>query len=191
MVANIIMVFLAARGSRWTWIFGVVTGLILCYNFFTGKLYLSFAFQVYSTLAAVVGIFSWKKRVEDNKRSITWGNPIYPLIIVVALTASVYFFDAKVLQSNLPLIDCLIPALQAVATYLMVRKDINAWILYLICDAVYIPLGIMSHDFKWLCISACFLATAIYGTISFIKAWKKSLEMSRNEKDTHTAEKIK
>lgn len=172
-IANILTVFLAARGSRWTWIFGVITGLILCFNFFTGKLYLSFAFQVYSTIAAIVGVFSWKKKAEDNRRTITWGNPVWPLLVVIALTISVYFFDANVLHSNLPFIDCLIPALQAVATFLMVRKDINAWILYLICDCVYIPLGIISADYKWLFISVCFLATATYGTVNFIKAWNK------------------
>ncbi len=173
-ITQIFTVFLAAKGSRWTWIFAVITGLILCFNFFTGKLYLSFAFQVYSTVAAFVGIFSWKKKVEENRRSITWGNPAWPLLAVIVLTASVYYFDANVLKSNLPFIDCLIPSLQAVATFLMVRKDINAWILYLICDCVYIPLGIISGDYKWLFISACFFATAIYGTVCFIKAWRKS-----------------
>lgn len=173
-IANILTVFLAARGSRWTWIFGVVTGIILCYNFFTGSLYLSFAFQAYSTVAAIVGVFSWKKKSEDNKRTICWGNPVWPLLVVVALTFSVYFFDANVLHSHLPLIDCLIPSLQAVATFLMVRKDVNAWVLYLICDCIYIPLGIISHDYKWLFISACFLITATYGMVSFVKAWKQS-----------------
>lgn len=173
-IANILTVFLAARGSRWTWIFGVVTGIILCFNFFTGSLYLSFAFQAYSTVAAIVGVFSWKKKSEDNKRTICWGNPAWPLLAVVALTFSVYFFDANVLHSHLPLIDCLIPSLQAVATFLMVRKDVNAWVLYLICDCIYIPLGIISHDYKWLFISACFLITATYGMVSFVKAWKQS-----------------
>ncbi len=171
-IANILSVFLAARGSRWTWIFGVITGLILCYNFFTGNLYLSFAFQVYSTIAAVVGAFSWKKKAEENRKTITWGNPVWPLLVVVALTLSVYYFDAHVLHSSLPWFDCLIPALQAVATFLMVRKDINAWILYLICDCIYIPLGILSGDYKWLFISACFLVTATYGFVVYMKAWR-------------------
>ena len=173
-VAQIATVYLAARGNRWTWIFGIVTGLILCYNFFTGKLYMSFAFQVYNTLAAVGGVLIWKKKEEDNRHTICWNNPVWPLLVVAGLTAAVYYFDKGVLHSNLPLIDCAITSLQAVATFLMVRKDINAWILYLICDAVYIPLGIISGDMKWLFISACFLATAIYGTITFIKAWKKT-----------------
>ena len=66
----------------------------------------------------------------------------------------------------------------ALATFLMVRKDINAWICYLICDAIYIPLGIISvahgGSYKWFFISACFLATATYGTINFIKAYRLS-----------------
>lgn len=174
LIANIVTVFLAARGSRWTWIFGVVTGVILCYNFFHDRLYLSFAFNVYSTIASIVGVFSWKKKSEDNKRTICWGNPVWPLLVVAVLTVSVYFFDANVLHSNLPFIDCLIPSLQAVATFLMVRKDINAWVMYLICNCIYIPLGLMSHQYKWLFISACFLITATYGMVSFVKAWKQS-----------------
>lgn len=181
MVANIVMVYLAARGNRWTWVFGIVTGVILCYNFFTGRLFMSFAFQVYNTLAAIGGVLIWKKKEEDNKHSIRWSNPLWPLLIVVGLTAAVYFFDDRVLHSNLPLIDCIITSLQAVATYLMVRKDVNAWILYLICDAIYIPLGIMSGDYKWLFISACFLATATYGTINFVKAYRQTKKAGQQQ----------
>ena len=147
-IAQIATVYLAARGNRWTWIFSIVTGLILCYNFFTDHHFMSFAFQVYSLLASM------------------------PLLAVVAIAAATYIFDARVLHSNLPILDCAIFALQAVATYLMVRKDINAWICYLICDAIYIPLGIMGGSYKWLFISACFLITATYGFITFVKAWR-------------------
>ena len=166
----------------------IITGLCLCYNFFTETLYLSFAFQVYSLLASIGGVLLWNKKESDNRRSICWGNPVWPLLSVVALTAVVYAvvylalhrFGVSLLDSQHPIIDCLIPSLQAVATFLMVRKDINAWICYLICDAIYIPLGIISvvngGGYRWFFISACFLATAIYGTIIFIKAWRKGKE---------------
>lgn len=187
--AQIATVYLAARGNRWTWVLSIITGLTLCYNFFTDTLYLSFAFQVYSILASIGGVLIWKKREEDNRRAICWGNPLWPLLAAAGLTGAVYSivyvalhrFGIALLDSQQPLIDCAIPSLQAVATFLMVRKDINAWICYLICDCIYIPLGIISvmggGSCKWFFISACFLATAIYGTATFVKAWKGS----RNE----------
>lgn len=177
-VAQVSTVYLAARGNRLTWVLSIITGLILSYNFFTETLYLSFAFQIYSILASVGGVFIWKKKESDNRQAITWGNPLWPALVVGAIMGAVYFFDARVLHSHLPITDCAIMALQAVATFLMVRKDINAWMCYLICDAIYIPLGIISiangGSAKWFFISACFLATAIYGTIVFIKAWRAS-----------------
>ena len=179
-IAQITTVYLAARGNRWTWIFSIATGLILSYNFFTDKHFMSFAFQVYSILASIGGVFIWKKKSEDNRRTITWGNPVWPLLAVVAIAAATYFFDLKVLHSNLPVLDCAIFSLQAVATFLMVRKDINAWICYLICDAIYIPLGIMGGSYKWLVISACFLITATYGFIVFVKAWKSAKKANNN-----------
>lgn len=184
MVAQVATVYLAARGNRWTWVLSIITGLILCYNFFTETLYMSFAFQVYSIVAAIGGVFIWKKKESENRRAITWGNPLWPLLVVIILTAAVYFLDANVLHSDLPLTDCLITSLQAVATFLMVRKDINAWMCYLICDCIYIPLGIISvsqgGSYKWFFISACFLATAIYGTITFIKAWNAGRKKQSN-----------
>lgn len=177
-IAQIATVYLAARGNRWTWIFSIVTGLILCYNFFTDKHFMSFAFQVYSLLASIGGVFIWKKKEEDNRRTICWGNPLWPLLVVVGIAAATLFIDTRLLHSNLPVLDCAIFALQAVATFLMVRKDINAWLCYLICDAIYIPLGIMGGSYKWLVISACFLITATYGFITFVKAWKASKKAS-------------
>ena len=177
-IAQITTVYLAARGNRWTWIFSIATGLILSYNFFTDRHFMSFAFQVYSILASIGGVFIWKKKSEDNRRSICWGNPLWPLLAVAAIAAATYFLDTHVLHSNLPTLDCAIFALQAVATYLMVRKDINAWICYLICDAIYIPLGIMGGSYKWLFISACFLITATYGFVIFVKAWRNTKKSS-------------
>ena len=98
----------------------------------------------------------------------------------MAIAAATYLLDTRVLHSNLPVLDCAIFSLQAVATYLMVRKDINAWICYLICDAIYIPLGIMGGSYKWLFISACFLATATYGFIIFVKAWRNTRKDTEN-----------
>jgi len=181
-IAQIATVYLAARGNRWTWIFSIITGLILCYNFFTDKLFMSFAFQVYSLLASIGGVFIWKKKEEDNRRTICWGNPLWPLLAVVGIAAATLFVYTRLLHSNLPVRDCAIDsaifALQAVATFLMVRKDINAWICYLICDAIYILHGIMGGSYKWLVISACFLITATYGFIVFVKAWKASKKAS-------------
>ena len=87
-IAQIATVYLAARGNRWTWIFSIVTGLILCYNFFTDHHFMSFAFQVYSLLASIGGVFIWKKKAEDNRRTICWGNPLWPLLAVVAIAAA-------------------------------------------------------------------------------------------------------
>lgn len=179
-VAQIATVYLAARGNRWTWVFSIVTGLILCYNFFTDKHFMSFGFQVYNLLASIGGVFIWKRKEEDNRRSISWGNPLWPLLAVVGIAAATFLLDTKVLHSNLPVLDCAIFSLQAVATFLMVRKDINAWICYLICDAIYIPLGILGQSYKWLVISACFLLTAIYGFVVFVKAWKSAKEVRNN-----------
>ena len=36
-IAQIATVYLAARGNRWTWVFSIVTGLILCYNLSTDR----------------------------------------------------------------------------------------------------------------------------------------------------------
>ena len=150
-IAQITTVYLAARGNRWTWVFSIVTGLILCYNFFTDRHFMSFAFQVYSILASVGGVFIWKKKAEDNRRTICWGNPLWPLLAVVGIAAATYLFDTHVLHSNLPVLDCAIFSLQAVATFLMVRKDINAWICY-----------------------------PTYGFITFLKAWKATRKEQEN-----------
>ena len=56
-IAQITTVYLAARGNRWTWIFSIATGLILSYNFFTDRHFMSFAFQVYNILTSIGGGF--------------------------------------------------------------------------------------------------------------------------------------
>lgn len=178
-VAQILTVFLAARGNRLTWVFSLVVGVTLAFNFFRDTLYLSFAFQIYSIIVSLCGVFLWKNKTEDNRRKICWSNVAWPLLAVMGISGLVYavtyglihYFGIDLLPSKHPIFDCIIPSMQAVAMFLMVRKDINAWIIYLLVDCIYIPLAIISHSYQWLFISFCFFITSAYGLWVYLKAW--------------------
>jgi nicotinamide riboside transporter PnuC len=63
-------------------------------------------------------------------------------------------------------------AVSIVATYLLVKQDVNAWFLYLLSDVIYVYLGIVSGEWDYSIIYGVMLLLAIYGTIEFIKKYR-------------------
>ncbi len=171
-VACVGSVWFAAKNNRLTWAFGFVEFTIMAAMFLSTHHYMSFAFNAYSALTCVWGHFRWKKDVAENDRTICWGNIYVALLMSLAIGCMLYFFNDNL--SDDPWLDSIGTGLSIVAAYLLVKQDINAWILYLISDLIYIGLGIVSSDIEYTIIFAVMLVLGIYGTREFIVKYRRN-----------------
>jgi len=170
-IAHVLTVFFAAKTHRWAWLFSLLSCGIMAYFFYSDRLVMSSIYNAYGAVMAVIGFCTWKRSSEENERSIRWTNPLWTLLAVAALTTVIFLVDKHV--SHNPLIDSACTAMNIAATFLLVRKDINAWLLWLITDSLYIVLGITQSTPRYILIYGVMLALAIFGTIQYIKAWRK------------------
>lgn len=170
-IANILSVWFAAKNNRATWSIGFFAASITAYIFFLNEHYMSFTFNVYSAIMCIYGFFTWNKSNTDNDKNVKWNKfPIYEIIVSVLLFALIYSFNST-LSLN-PILDTICTSLSIVATYLLVKQDVNAWIIYVITDILYIYLGIVSQDWEYIPIYGVMLVLAIYGTIQYINKFK-------------------
>lgn len=174
-VANILSVWLAAKNNRLTWSIGFVGVAITAIMFFMSGHYMSFAFNTYSAIMCVIGHFTWNSSVQRNDESIRWIKPYLPIAISLLLASLIFAINANLSQN--PILDSIGTSVSIVATYLLVKQDVNAWFLYLFSDIIYIYLGITSGDWKYTVIYGVMMLLAIYGTIEFIKKYKLNEEV--------------
>ena len=170
-VAHVLTVLFAAKTHRWAWLFSLLSCGIMAYFFAYDRLVMSSIYNAYGAVMAVIGVCTWRRSPKENERSIRWTNPLWTLLAVAALTTVIFLVDRHV--SNHPFIDSACTAMNIAATFLLVRKDVNAWLLWLITDSLYIVLGITESTPRYILIYGVMLALAVFGTVQYIRAWRK------------------
>ena len=173
-IAHVLTVLFAAKTHRWAWLFSLLSCGIMAYFFYYDRLVMSSIYNTYGALMAVIGFCTWKRSAKENERSIRWTNPVWTVLAVAALTGVIFLVDRHV--SAHPLLDSACTAMNITATFLLVRKDINAWLLWLVTDSLYIVLGITDSTPRYILIYGVMLALAIFGTVQYSRAWRKMRE---------------
>lgn len=169
-LANIVSVWLAAKNNRLTWGFGFVAVTITAALFFMSGHYMSFAFNAYSAIICIIGHFRWKSSTKENDKRICWGKPYLPVLVCVALSVFIYLIDQDL--SNNPWLDSIGTSVSIVAAYLLVKQDVNSWVLYVLSDIIYVYLGMVSGNIEYAIIYGVMLGLAVYGTREYILIYK-------------------
>jgi nicotinamide mononucleotide transporter len=163
----IISLYYSAKNNKISWIYGFVGNTLLAIILFQDCLYTSFLFRIYSIITCIIGFFMW-----NNKKSkIIKGNMIFPIINSILLGGLIYYFNKTI--SNNAIIDSIGTSLCIIATYLLMKRDINNWKFWIISDSLYIYMGILMIDIKYIIMYVSMLILSIYGLINFKKEYGK------------------
>ena len=181
-VAGIVYVFLEIRANIWLWPVGIITSSIYVWVFFNGKLYADMSLQIYYVIISILGWFWWVKGTsrENEKLQITnlkLKTGIFLAITFVVLFAAMWATLQHLTDSPVPGWDAFITSLSIIATWMLARKILQHWLLWIIVNITAIMLFIMRGLYP-----TAFLY-AVYGTMSFIglKEWRKKIILNKNE----------
>lgn len=159
-VTLLIMALISGNMSKWLEIYGTAFGLIQALLIMLGKkenwifyhsyviafLILSVIFRLYGDvvengiyiLLGVIGTFSWYKTKQKKNYSlkIKYMNSkeiIISILVMLFITSVMYIYLSNT-NDPLPLLDSITTAMGLTATYLMAKKKIESWIIWLIDD---------------------------------------------------------
>ena len=169
-IAHILTVCYAAKTHRWAWLFSLLSCGIMAYFFARDNLFMSSIYNAYGAVMAVIGFCTWKPDANENERAIRHSNTLWTVLAVVGLTAIVWMVDKHF--SHNPFVDSCCTAMNIIATFLLVRKDLNAWYLWIVTDAIYIYYGISDGSMRYVFIYGTMLILAVFGLITYMKAWR-------------------
>ena len=152
-VAGAVAVFLSAKANVWSWPLGIVNVVLFFFLFYQVQLYPDMFLQVFFFITNLVGWRRWtnpKREEQDQQHELKVSTlPLKSWIIfsLIGLIGTVVFGQ---LASNLstlfpvlfnkpsafPYADSFVTVMSIVATYLMVQKKVECWLVWILVDAV-------------------------------------------------------
>jgi nicotinamide mononucleotide transporter len=155
--AGIIYVFLEIRQNIWLWPVGIITSAVYIIVFFTSKFYADMSLQVYYVVISFYGFYVWRfgtkatAATPHNSSAIAGDTPksvplevsrtprtliIRLAAIYLLLHAGMWYVLANFTDSPVAFWDSFTTALSVVATWMLARKYIEHWILWVIVNIV-------------------------------------------------------
>ncbi|MEE4214349.1 MAG: nicotinamide riboside transporter PnuC [Bacteroidales bacterium] len=177
-LTGILYVILEIRQSIWLWPLGIITSSVYIWVFFTSKFYADMGLQTYYVFISIYGWYWWMKGGEkkyDREALPVTGISMKLATILAAvfiiLFALIYFILVRYTDSPLPLGDAFTTALSIVATWMLARKIIEHWILWLVADLVSMALYIYKGLYPTVVLFAVYTVMAVIG----YNEWRKTM----------------
>jgi nicotinamide mononucleotide transporter len=174
-IAGAVSVFLSARQNIWSWPTAIVNVSLYSFIFYRSGLYSDMGLQVVYLTLSVYGWYQWlhggaghTPLKVSRATSRTW--------LVSGLLALVFWLllwrlTAGLPGVSLPWLDSGLTTLSLVAQWMMTRKILENWILWIIADIVYVPMYLYKELYVTAGLYAVFLVLAVMGFVQ----WRRSL----------------
>ena len=176
-ITGILYVILEVKQNKLLWPLGIITSAAYIYIFFSGKFYADMGLQVYYVLISIYGWYYWSRGGVKLPVSRINRQQFILLILSFAIAWSgIYFVLDRYTDSTVPLGDSFTTALAIVATWMLTRKIIEQWFLWIIANVVSIGLYIYKGLYPTVILYAVYAGMAVYGYMEWKRSMNKKLE---------------
>ena len=185
-LTGILYVFLEIKQDIRLWPVGIITSGVYVWVFFVNKLYADAGLQCYYLVVSVLGWYWWIKSDtnKDNDGNITKGSEVLPVsrigrkmafilaVIFIVAYLGVWKLLAVATDSPVPGADAFITTLSAVATYMLAKKYIEHWYLWIVINLFAAVLFYIRGLYPTI------ILYIIYFVMSFVglAKWKRSVQ---------------
>lgn len=184
-VLGVLFLYFEIKQSAWLWPTGILTSLFYIYIFFIAKFYADMGLQVYYVFVSIYGWYYWLK----GKREVGEDLPVVRLQarmawqlagITVLLFGLIAYILVNYTDSPLPYWDTFTTSLSIVATWMLARKILEQWWLWIVVNIVSLALYVYKGLYPTV------VLFAFYTLLSFVglRQWRRSyapIKTSTNE----------
>lgn len=180
-ILGVAFIFFSIRQNILTWPTGLATSTLYIFVFFQSKFYADMGLQVYYVAISIYGWYYWiKGKKPENSTAVpvrqTSKNLWFKLIAIATL---LYFTILIILlnftDSDVPFMDSFTTALSIVATWMLAKKYIEQWLIWIFVDILSTGLYIYKELWPTVILFAVYTVMAFLGYIE----WKKELKLER------------
>jgi len=185
-VTGLIYLYLEIKQNIWLWPLGFVTSAFYVYVFFTSKFYADMGLQVYYLVISIYGWWHWlyggdslgKVELPITRTSLKiW---VILSLVSIALFGVMALVLVNFTDSPVPYGDAFVTALSITATWMLARKLIEHWWIWVVVNLVSLGLFIWKELYPTSVLFFFYFTMALVGYYQ----WKKEIEkgMVKNDK---------
>lgn len=178
---GLVSIALQIRQNVWYWLVSIVVVTMYIIVYIEHRLYADMLLQIYYLLMSVYGWWIWLfgDKKSGGKKSLQvsrlhkkrWINVI---LISLALFVLLGWFISSYTNNDVPWMDSFVTALSFVATWMLARKKIENWILWIVVDTCSIGLYWYKEMYPTLVL---YIALTILAFVGY-RQWLKDLKPS-------------
>jgi nicotinamide mononucleotide transporter len=173
-IAGAVSVYLSAREKILSWPTAILNVSLYTFIFYESGLYSDMGLQVVYLILSIYGWYQWLHGGEHRTRlRVSYATP--RVWAVAAGVGLVFWFVLAGYTSALqgvsyPYLDSGLTTLSLIAQWMMTRKIIENWALWIIADTVYVPMYIFKGLYVTAALYGVFLVLAAIGLMD----WRRS-----------------
>ena len=177
-IVGLLYLWLEYRASIYLWVASVVMPAIYLVIYYQAGLYADFGINIYYLIIAVYGWAAWRYGFAIGRGSEGRELPIshtparlwLPLAGVTSIVfVAIVWMLINLTDSSVPYADAFTTALSVVGMWLLARKYIEQWWVWLVVDVVSVALYIYKDLHFTAALYALYAVVAIFG----YRKWKK------------------
>ncbi len=177
-VSGLLYLYLEVKQRVWLWPVGFITSAVYVYVYFAAKFYADMGLQVYYLIISIYGWFHWRYGVGGDERKQpllpTHTSPRQAVLLTIftgVLFAGLWLFLSRCTDSPLPMGDALTTALSITATWMLSRKLIEHWWLWVLADAVSVGLYLYKGLYPTVLLFTFYTVMAVVGYVQ----WRRTM----------------
>ena len=181
-ILGLINVTLIIRRNVWNYPFGIVMVILYAQIFYDYRLYSDALLQIYFLVIQVYGWWYWLRGRDDRGLVIVARLPIaqipyYAVIAIVGLAILGTSMD-QLTDADYPYWDGAIAVLSVLAQFLLSRRRLESWFLWIAVDLLAIGLFWVKGLYPTSALYAVFLVLATVGLFNWVRAWRRGVALA-------------
>ncbi len=174
---GLINVTLIIRRTIWNYPFGILMVILYAKIFYDYKLYSDALLQVYFLAIQIYGWWYWLRGRDTDglilvERLQARSYPLYAAIAVAGVATLGTVMD-QLTDADYPYWDASIAILSVLAQFLMSRRRLESWVLWITVDLLAIALFWIKGLEPTAALYAVFLVLATTGLVAWWRAWRR------------------
>lgn len=168
-LVGLVYLWLEYKASIWLWLASVIMPAIYLVIYYQAGLYADFGINVYYLIIAIYGIWLWLGGgAKNDKRELPiTATPSGLWWKMGIVSMAIFFLIAYILisctDSNVPWMDSFTTSLSIVAMWMLARKYVEQWLVWIVVDAVSAGLYIYKELYFTAGLYALYAIIAYFG----------------------------
>jgi nicotinamide mononucleotide transporter len=172
-------VWLAVRQNAFNWPIGLANNALYFAVFLDARLYADMALQAVFFALGCYGWWQWTLRRGGPPLAVTRVRRWEVALVAMGVPLTTLGLREVLIAANgaAPFLDALTTSTSLAAQYLLGRKRVENWALWIAADLIYVPLYVSRGLHLTALLYAIFLAMCVVG----LRDWLRALEVQRAE----------